>query len=303
MLKISSIFILSTFLSLASSSYAQNLDGVKPPTAKEIKALAAKLASQQQKFEATSWSSNHPKEKLQTFDNFIARTVRPNPKLNTIYIQQIGDLTKSQEKVIDAVCEFLQVFFNSPVKRLDPVGLNAIPQNARRTHPQWGDKQILTSYVLNNILLPKRPKDAIAVLGLTTSDLWPGEGWNFVFGQASLVERVGIWSLYRYGNPDTDEASYLKFLLRALKVALHETGHMYGIEHCISFRCCMNGSNSLPETDDAPLAFCSECSAKIWYRTGVDPNEWFEKLAKLAGKYELKKEAEYWKKSAELLGK
>ena len=26
----------------------------------------------------------------------------------------------------------------------------------------------------------------VAVLALTTSDLWPGEGWNFVFGQASL---------------------------------------------------------------------------------------------------------------------
>lgn len=31
----------------------------------------------------------------------------------------------------------------------------------------------------------------MAVLGLAALDLWPGEGWNFVFGQANLTERRG----------------------------------------------------------------------------------------------------------------
>jgi len=286
---------------LTLNSNSQDLDPVKPPTVKEIKAFAAKLSPLQQKFEATSWSTNHAEERLQSFDKFIARTVKPNPKFKTIYIQQIGGLTKSQEKAVEAVQEFLQNFFNSPVKKLDHASIETIPQSARRTHPQWGDKQILSTYILERVLLPKRPKDAIAVLGLTATDLWPGGEWNFVFGQASLVDRVGVWSLYRYGNPDADEASFLKFLLRALKVALHETGHMYGIEHCLSFKCGMNGSNSLPETDESPLAYCSECSAKIWYRTGVNPAEWFENLANLAEKHNLKEESEHWKKSAELL--
>jgi hypothetical protein len=33
------------------------------------------------------------------------------------------------------------------------------------------------------------PADALAYLALTASDLWPGEGWNFVFGR-DLPARV-----------------------------------------------------------------------------------------------------------------
>jgi archaemetzincin len=30
-------------------------------------------------------------------------------------------------------------------------------------------------------------------------DLYPEPSWNFVFGQASLNERVGVYSFARYG--------------------------------------------------------------------------------------------------------
>jgi hypothetical protein len=64
-----------------------------------------------------------------------------------------------------------------------------------------------------------------------------------VFGQASLADRVGVWSIYRNGEIDGDETERRKFLRRTLKTALHETGHMLGIPHCIAFECGMNGSN------------------------------------------------------------
>ena len=47
-------------------------------------------------------------------------------------------------------------------------------------------KQILTTHVLGEVLKPRLPKDAAAYIAFTASDLWPGEGWNFVFGQATL---------------------------------------------------------------------------------------------------------------------
>jgi HSP20 family molecular chaperone IbpA len=59
----------------------------------------------------------------------------------------------------------------------------------------------LSTYLLYEVLEPDRPEDALAYLALTASDLWPGEGWNFVFGQANLRRRVGVWSLYRNGDP------------------------------------------------------------------------------------------------------
>jgi hypothetical protein len=52
------------------------------------------------------------------------------------------------------------------------------------TDAAWGDQQVLTGYILHDVLEPERPADALAYLALTASDLWPGPGWNFVFGEA-----------------------------------------------------------------------------------------------------------------------
>ena len=41
----------------------------------------------------------------------------------------------------------------------------------------------------------KLPKDAACYMGITCADIYPGPGWNFVFGEASLRERIGVQSL------------------------------------------------------------------------------------------------------------
>ena len=92
-------------------------------------------------------------------------------------------------------------FYGAPVRMLERMDLAWVPPQARRLHPYTGVEQILTKFVLR-LLSRKKPADAIAVLALTTSDLWPGKGWNFVFGQASLSRAVGVWSLHRLGDPE-----------------------------------------------------------------------------------------------------
>ena len=106
---------------------------------------------------------------------------------------------------------YIQIYFQTPVKFTDPIPLSAVPAQARRIHPtqrvpngQTGDPQILTTYTIEEILKPRMPKDAFAFVAFTSSDLWPGEGWNFVFGQASMDDRIGVWSTYRNGDPQQD---------------------------------------------------------------------------------------------------
>ena len=112
------------------------------------------------------------------------------------------------------------------------------------------------------MLKPKRPRDAVAVLALAALDLWPGEGWNFVFGQANLTERVGVWSLYRNGDPELGADAYTLCLRRTLKTATHETGHMLGIAHCTAYACGMNGSNSRGGERSPTAAVLSAVCAK-----------------------------------------
>ena len=161
--------------------------------------------------------------------------------------------------------------------------------------------QILSTYLLDDVLKPRLPNDAMAMIGLTAADLWPGEGWNFVFGQASLVERVGVWSIYRYGDPEKDVESFQRCLVRTLKVATHETGHMFSMAHCTLFECNMCGSNSLAESDVRPMWLCPYCMAKLGWATGTAPERQFTRLAAFCKARGLKTEQDFYEKSLEAL--
>src|SRR6185369_14042339 len=134
------------------------------------------------------WLTEH-EEHGQTFEQFLAkRKTRAKHLYETIYIQPLGDFTPAQKKLLDRTAEYLGLFYGFPVKTLEPVSLDNLPADARRVHPDWGDEQILTTHLLYKVLQPRLPRDAVAMLGLTASDLYPAPGWNYVFGQASLEE-------------------------------------------------------------------------------------------------------------------
>ena len=243
------------------------------------------------------WLEKHP-ETGQTFDEYVAsKPVTPQGVRKTIYVQPIGEYTATERKIVNLTAEFLSLYFNCPVKVKQDLPLDLIPAKARR------EGQLLTGYILSDILAPRLPDDAAAYLALTSNDLWPGEGWNYVFGQASLNQRVGVWSLHRYGDPDASEAAYQLCLLRTLKVAAHETGHMFSILHCTAYECCMCGANHLRESDSKPLALCPECVVKVCWAGKADPVERYQKLAEFCRKHGLTDEARFYEKSIEVLKK
>ena len=243
------------------------------------------------------WLSVH-REPGQTFQEYVqSRPVTPRGARHAIYIVPLGDFTPTQRKIITLTAEFMGAYFNLPVRVEKDLPLSLIPSSARRKHPSWGMDQILAPYVLDEVLRPRLPADAAVALALTASDLWPGEGWNFVFGQASLRDRVGVWSLYRNGDPDKSEADFRLCLLRTLKTAAHETGHMFSMEHCIAYQCGMCGSNHREESDRRPLWLCPECMAKVCWATGADPAARYEKLAAFCNANGLKAEEEFYRKS------
>jgi archaemetzincin len=210
-------------------------------------------------------------------------------------------LVGAAERIVDRTAEFLGDYFSLPVKIREGIGLRTVPAHARRRAGLLHDEQLLTTYLLNDMLKPRLPRDAVALIAITNMDLWPGEGWNYVFGQASLGDRVGVWSFHRFGDPDRGEEAYRLCLLRTLKVASHETGHMFSLPHCIALRCNMNGANNLAETDRGPLEVCPHCLAKIYYAMGVRPAGRFKKLRDFCKANDLKAEAEFYEKSLKAL--
>ena len=231
-------------------------------------------------------------EEGQTFAQYLrCRPVRPVGKRRVLYIQPVGKFTKMQRKIVDLTAEFMGLYFNLPVMIRNDLALSVIPRRARRVHPTWGMPQVLSTYVLDEVLAPNLPADAAACIALTASDLWPGEGWNFVFGQASLRKRVGVWSIYRNGDPSRGKDAFRRCLLRTLKTATHETGHMFSMEHCTAYPCNMCGSNNREESDRRPLVCCPECVAKVCWATRTDLLARYRKLLAFARKHGFQTEA------------
>ena len=247
------------------------------------------------------WLAEHP-EPGQTFLQYKrGKPVRADRERRTLYLQPLGSFDENQDRLFDLTAEYMHYYFGLPVKKLKALPLAVIPPEAQRVHPTWGDKQILSTYVLEKVLFPRVPRDAVAVLALTTSDLWPGEGWNFVFGQASLQARVGVWSIYRNGDPDGDEEAFRLCLRRTLKTATHETGHMFSMQHCTFFQCNMCGSNHRAESDSQPLWLCPVCLAKLHWATGVEIVPRYQRLAAFCKENGFTEEADFFRKSAATL--
>ena len=110
-----------------------------------------------------------------------------------------------------------------------------------------------------------------------------------------------MWSIARNGNPATSDETFKLCLLRTLKTATHETGHMFSMSHCIKYECNMNGSNSATEADGQPNEVCPECVAKICYAAGVDPKKRFERLAEFCEKNGLEEQKAVYSKSIEAM--
>jgi archaemetzincin len=167
------------------------------------------------------------------------------------------------------------------VRVLPPFDLAQTHVTTRR-NPWTHHVQLLTGDILD-VLNTRLPNDAFALLGITMADLYPDPNWNFVFGQASLRERVGIYSFARHEpkfsgeTPALDEHKVI--LRRSCKVLVHETAHMFGIEHCIWYRYLMNGSNHLAEPMHARYTLCPVDLRKLQVSVEFDPLERYRRLA------------------------
>lgn len=248
--------------------------------------------------QAGEWLAVHKEPGQSLAEYKRSDPVRPGPRLRAIYIQPLGEFTADQEKVLRKAVEYMGLYFTVPVQVRPRLPADA-PAEARRE--RFGATQILTSWVLDSVLKPRIPGDALAFLAFASDDLWPGPGWNFVFGEASLQERVGVWSIFRNGNPSESEAAFRLCLRRTIQTATHEIGHILGMLHCVAFPCNMNGSNHRMESDARPLALCPPCLAKLCWNVGADPAARYERLVRFCEREGFREETGFLSKALRIV--
>lgn len=228
------------------------------------------------------WLAEHH-EPGQTFRTFVRKGYRkPSLEHEKIYIQPLGTFPVGQSPSLIKLKTYAEDFFGMPVKLAPAIIPNPL-QFSPRKNTFTKKVQLLTPEILA-YLEDNKPADAYLVLGVTMTDLYPRDSWNFVFGQANMDARVGVFSFARYDplfyGEERDSGYEQVMLERSLKVMVHEMGHMFGLWHCIYFQCVMNGSNHLAETDSRPMHLCPVCLRKLQYSTGFEVRERYRSLGK-----------------------
>lgn len=129
---------------------------------------------------------------------------------------------------------------------------------------QYSAPMILTSLEGYNLFPRIGQSNAYErTLVVADADLY-SPGLNYVFGEANPGTGRAVISTARlkeefYRRPGD------RFLLydRAVKEAIHELGHTYGLGHCGDKTCVMCFSNSLEDTDLKQKTFCPACQKKL----------------------------------------
>lgn len=218
--------------------------------------------------EPGDWLTEHP-EPGQSFEAFQNSPKNlPSGTRRVIYLAPMGTFDASSP-ALDQLEAFTAAYFGLEVRVL-PVAPIA-SKFTQRIHPETGELQLYTADILKH-LVEHLPEDAYCMLGITMVDLYPHPDWNFVFGQALLQGRVGIFSFARYASKPS------RLVERSFKILAHETGHMFGMEHCTHHHCVMNGSNHLEESDSQPLHLCPVCLRKLHHSVGFDVVERYARL-------------------------
>ena len=214
------------------------------------------------------------------------------PRIKTIYILPLGEFaaavkTKEGGVKVDTVGQiflrdlknYTQLFFpNMIVKLLKEVPLSKLKCPSRHHTVGYGvTREQLMIPGIFDYMKSILPQDAYCMLAVTMIDLYPNEDYNFVFGRASLVEGLGVFSFARH-HPyffDKDKSvtvaalnelspeEYQLLEWRAIKVLTHEITHMFGLTHCVYFTCLMNGSNHAEESDRKLTFLCPVCLRKM----------------------------------------
>ncbi|MSP93417.1 MAG: hypothetical protein EXR79_16760 [Myxococcales bacterium] len=143
-------------------------------------------------------------------------------------------------RVLAAVSAGLRAFYSIEVRMLPAVPL---PKPAYcRPRQRW------RAEILLDWLAQRLPSDGAKTLGLTAADISTSKGavhdWG-VLGLGSVDGRSCVLSSFRAQKHATQQV----VLERTAKIAVHEVGHTFGLQHCPTPGCLMADDRERPAAE------------------------------------------------------
>jgi len=151
--------------------------------------------------------------------------------------------------------ELEEIYQGFQTKLDDPLDLQA----------NWYDPnrgQYHSTRILESLSHLTGDREVERLLGVTKADLFV-PSLNFVFGEAECPGNAAVISIFRLDPRFYGQIVSSLMLQRALKEAVHELGHTFGLTHCMNSKCVMSFSNSIYDTDRKRERFCNRCSQLV----------------------------------------
>lgn len=170
-----------------------------------------------------------------------------------IYVLPLGKALPDAD--VQKVAAALRAFYEIEVKLLPRTELPKSAYYAKRA--RYRAEKLLA------FLQPRMPSDGFRILGLTGSDISTTKGkvedWG-ILGLASIDGVACVVSSFRCkrGAKGPEHAR-----IRLGKVAVHEIGHTFGLDHCPNRGCLMEDGGGSVLTTDREYDLCTESRKRL----------------------------------------
>lgn len=293
--------------------FSCNLDKTKQPTQQKNKITVDTTV-----YSLKSIDNLHERLTFKDYDKTLFEYINSNPnKIDStrkvIYLLPFGNMKPEVEKIIQTEIEYLEAFFQLKVKVLDRIPYDSIKkmlsiQTRMVPSSEFNyfskmkggtpnlTEQIQANSFINNVLKKNKPKDAIAVLGITEHDIYNPK-YNYLFGISELKDGVGLVSTFRL----IDYKQKTKYNIR--KVVSKQIVNMFSIPNVKDFTCVMNFHNNISELYEGKFYLSPRALEKLKYGIGFDYSKRFEELAKFWEKENIEIEAKYYRECLQRIEK
>lgn len=251
----------------------------------------------------------HERLTLKDYDKSLIDFINSNPnKVDSIrkvvYLLPFGNMKPEVENLIQEEVEYLKAFLQLEVKVLDRIPYDSIKKMTSiqtRMVPNSDfdyyskmkggtpnlTEQIQATSFIDAVMKQNKPKDAVAVLGITEHDIYNPK-YNYLFGISELKDGVGLVSTFRL----IDYGQETKYNIR--KVVSKQIVNMFSIPNVKDFKCVMNFHNNIEELYQGKFDLSPRALEKLKYAIGFDYSKRFDDLAKFWTKENNKVEAKYY---------